>query len=281
MIPQPPNWLCHPTMRLLCFPPSPAHPSPAGLGWGLSKTHSCIHQVSCPGCSMGPGSTQPSLSHLPSLCFCLQFFVCLIFPFFLSFASIISLLASPFSFPLNVCLQGFPSIHSPQPFLSPHFHHPLPLPPVHSPIPLLPSAFPAAIRANQIPEQLCKAISGSSLIPGGGEQSWTIRLSHAAPSLINTTTNMGLWEHLCPPGPANTSGHTGTAMVGSSMEGDPEEHSCPPSSCPCVWITPFEEAGGCFWWGQSLCGRAHVQGLLQRISPLAPQPSAPLLLLDL
>lgn len=176
------------------------------------------------------------------------------------------------------------SIHSPQPFFSPHFHHPLPLPPVHSTIPLLPSVFPAAIRAHQIPEQLCKPISGSSLIPGGGEQSWTIRLFYAAPSLINTITNVGLWAQLCHwpiehPWPRWHS--QGGIQHGGCSRGAHLATLLLPLCLPSVWITPFEEPGECFWWGQSLCGRADVQGLLQRISPLALQPSAPLLLLDL
>lgn len=105
------------------------------------------------------------------------------FTFFLLFVSIIPLLAFPSFFLLHACPHPVPgiSIHPPQPFLSPRFHHPLPLPSVRSAIPLLPSVFAAAIRANQIPEQLCKAISGFPLIPRGGEQSWTIRLFHAAP----------------------------------------------------------------------------------------------------
>lgn len=91
--------------------------------------------------------------------------------------------------------QGFPS--DPLDLSFPRFHHSLSLASILSAIPLLPSVFPAAIRANQIPEQLCKAISAFPLIPRGGEQSWTIRLFRAAPSLINTINNRVRRAHLC------------------------------------------------------------------------------------
>ena len=281
-------------MRRLHFPPSPAHPGSVGLGWDLAGTHSRLHQASCPCCCAGPGGMQPSLSRLPSLCFWLQFIVCLVFPFFLLlFASIIPLLAFPSSFLLHACPHPIPgiSICPPQPFLSSHSHHPLPLPSVRSAIPLLPSVFPAAIRANQIPEQLCKAISGFPLIPGGGERSWTIRLFHAGPSLINTINNTGQWPHLCHwwdyagHGPATIPGHAGCPTAGPGTWDAPREHAQPPSSCPCSCPRSgppcFRSLGECFGGGHSLCCGADARCLLQRISLLAPQPGAPLLLLDL
>lgn len=99
-------------------PPSPVHPSSAGLGCGLPKTHSCIHQDA-------PAALQAwqhaALFVSPSFPLFLPSALCLFdFSLFWWFPSIISLLACH-------CLSFFMCIYRDfHPFLSPYFHHPLP-----------------------------------------------------------------------------------------------------------------------------------------------------------
>lgn len=246
MIPQPPNWLCRPTAVFLTHH---LQHIPALQGWVVACPRPILVSTKMPRPLCRPGSMQPSLSHLPSLCFCLQLFVCLIFPFFGGFhPSFLCWLAtvSPSS-----CVSTGISTHSFLPISTIPF-------PQSSVILLLPSFFPAAIRAHQIPEQLCKAISGSSLIPGGGEQSWTIRLFHAAPILLNTTTSVGLWAHLCRwpcehPWPRWGS-HSGIQHRGAHLA----TLLCP-CACPLSASPPWRSLGGVFGGG-----RASVAGLMCR-----------------
>lgn len=204
------------------------------------------------------------------------------FSFFFLLASIITLLALPSSFLLHGCPHRIPGISNcPPPALSSYFHHPLPLPSVGSAIPLLPSVFPAAIRANQIPEQLCKAISGFPLIPRGGEQSWTIRLFHAAPSLINTINNTGRWAHLCHQcnrtghGPASIPGRAGCPTVGRGAWGAPgSTPGCPPSD-PAP-DHPVLGAWGAAFWGGTASPAGPMHGVCCREFPcLLRSPAHP------
>lgn len=154
---------------------------------------------------------------------------------------------------LRVCSHPIPAIPTRplQPFLSSHFHHRLPLPSVHSAILLLSSVSPAAIRANQIPEQLCKAVRGFPLIPWGGEQSWAV----AAPQSDEHNNQHGaMGTSLLVVGPhwPWPHEHPWLSHGGSWHKGCPEEPTHPPSLSSRSGSPRFRSLGDAFGGGRSL-----------------------------
>lgn len=154
-----------------------------------------------------PPSLLPRLLHrawqlaalfvLPSYPLFLPSVLCLPgFSLFLLFASIISLLASPFSFLLHTCLQGFPSIATSPSFLS--------ISTILFPFPLsvvLSCSFPLP---SQLQLELIRYLSSSAklLVAPGSSQEEVSRAGQLGfsmqPPVINTITNVGRWAHFCP-----------------------------------------------------------------------------------
>lgn len=243
-------------MRRLRFPPSPAHPGSAGLGWGLAGTRSRLHQPSCPGCSAGPGSLQPSLSRLPSLCFWLQFFVCLVLPFFCCLLpSFLCWPFLPFSFFMRAptLSQGFPSI-PPSPFF-------LPVSTILFPFPLsaaLSRSFPLS---SQLQLELIRYLSSSAKLlvasrssPGEVSRAGQLGFSMQPQSDKRNKQHGAMGTSLPPVGTARRASlarlgipqrDLAHGVLPGSLPGHP-----PPAHAPALAPDhPVLGAGGCFWWG--------------------------------
>lgn len=280
-------------MRRMRFPPSPAHPGSAGPGWGRDGTRSGLVIPPAPAAPWGLAACSPlCLAFLPFVSgsislfawfFLFFFFFCCLHPSFLHWPS----LSLSFFMRAPTPSQGFPSF-PPSPFFLHISTILFPFPPSAA----LSCSFPLP---SQLQLELIRYLSSSAKLlvashssPGGGEQSWTIRLFHAAPSLMNTINNAGRWAHLrrrwdgAGRGAASS---PGCPTAGPGTWDAAGDGARPPSSCPCSRPGsehPVEEPGGWFWRGDAASpGGTEAPRLLPRISPLAPQPGAPLLLLDL